>query len=278
MPHTMLERPPSGAAPASPARRKRFGAAAMAAITFLVLTPIAHARTGNVPDGFADLAAKVTPAVVNISTERTQRVAGGKPLADMFPDVPKDSPLYDMFRRFRERQGIPEGRNFTERTRALGSGFIVDPAGYIVTNNHVIDDANKIVVTLTDGRQFEAKLIGRDAKTDLALLKIEGDGKLPAVEFAEKLRAEIAACTRLDGREIDLSEVTASIGVAVFPDHAADADGLLHAADAAMYVVKGRGKNGVAVAITAMLGVYLWSRSVGLSLVIGLAMVASMTA
>ncbi|MGH7004542.1 MAG: Do family serine endopeptidase, partial [Alphaproteobacteria bacterium] len=178
-----IERQAHGPAPA-PAGRKRFAAVAMAAITFLALTPLAHARTGNVPEGFGDLAAKVTPAVVNISTERTKKIAGGKPFADVYPDVPKDSPFYDMFRRFRERQGLPADPGLTERMRALGSGFIIDPAGYIVTNNHVIDDADKIMVTLTDGRKFPAKLVGRDTKTDLALLKIEGDGKLPAVDLA----------------------------------------------------------------------------------------------
>jgi serine protease Do len=190
-----IERPASGAVPpaglgAAPPRRKRAGAVAMAALTFLVLTPLAHAR--GVPDGFADLASKVTPAVVNISTERAPS-ATERPQANTQPQVPEDSPLYDMFRRFQERQGRNQGQDReqrrSERMRALGSGFIIDPAGYVVTNNHVIDGANKITVTLTDGRQFAAKLIGRDTKTDLALLKIDGDGKLPTLEFATKEQA-----------------------------------------------------------------------------------------
>jgi serine protease Do len=172
-------------APPAPRRHARAGiGAAVAAITFLALVPLAQAR--GAPDSFADLAAKVTPAVVNVSTVGKHTVAGDSSLQSMLDNMPKDSPFYEMFHRFEQRMA-PR----TEKMRALGSGFIIDPAGYVVTNNHVIDDADEITVTLQDGRKFTAKLVGRDPKTDVALLKIAGDGKLPALEFADSDKARV---------------------------------------------------------------------------------------
>ena len=171
--------------PAVPRGRVRVGlGAALAAITFLTVAPLAQAR--GAPDGFADLAARVTPAVVNIATVGKHTVSGDESLQSMLENMPKDAPFYQLFRRFEQR-----AQPRTERTRALGSGFIIDSAGYVVTNNHVIDDADQITVTLQDGRKFEAKLVGRDAKTDVALLKIAGDGKLPALEFADSDKARV---------------------------------------------------------------------------------------
>jgi serine protease Do len=193
---------------AAPARRplpglKRAGAA-FAAITFIALAPAAEARA---PDSFADLAAKVTPAVVNIATVGTQTKGGDEAFESMVPNVPKDSPFYDLFRRF-ERRMEPR----TERTRALGSGFIIDPSGYVVTNNHVIDGAQKVTVTLQDGRKFEAKTVGRDPKTDVALLKIESSEKLPAVEFGDSDKARVGDWVMAVGNPFGLGgTVTAGI-------------------------------------------------------------------
>ncbi|HXE17203.1 MAG TPA: DegQ family serine endoprotease [Stellaceae bacterium] len=130
--------------------------------------------------GFAALVKQVKPAVVNISTAGMSR-ASNMAQMEQSPDFgDQDSPFNDMMRQFFQHRGN-QGRGVPER--AMGSGFIVDPAGYIVTNNHVIDHADKITVTLDDGSSFPAKVIGRDDKTDLALLKIEAHKTLPYVAF-----------------------------------------------------------------------------------------------
>jgi serine protease Do len=138
------------------------------------------------PFSFADLAAKVSPAVVTISS--THKVeASGDAMPDLPFDFPKGSPFEEFFRHFREQQqrgGQPD------RVMALGSGFVIDPSGYVVTNNHVVEQATDIKVTLTTGQEYAAKLIGTDAKTDLALLKIDASTRLPAVSFgnSDKMR------------------------------------------------------------------------------------------
>jgi|HubBroStandDraft_1064217.scaffolds.fasta_scaffold06552_3 serine protease Do len=134
--------------------------------------------------GFADLAEKVRPAVVNISTTENvdQTADQGMPnFQGQMPNFPPNSPMGQMFRHFFEGQG--QGR--MAPAHALGSGFIVDPAGYVVTNNHVVDHAHQVKVTMNDGQSFTAKVVGRDEKTDLALLKIESGKPLPYVAFGD---------------------------------------------------------------------------------------------
>ncbi len=136
--------------------------------------------------GFAPLVNQVKPAVVNIATAGFASDADAAQMQGQMPDLPEDSPFGDMMRQFfqhRHNQGVPE--------HAMGSGFIVDPAGYIVTNNHVIDHANKITVTLDDGSSFPAKVIGRDQKTDLALLKIDAGRSLPYVAWGNSDREQV---------------------------------------------------------------------------------------
>ncbi|MCW0231975.1 MAG: DegQ family serine endoprotease [Ferrovibrio sp.] len=129
---------------------------------------------------FADLVEKVKPAVVNIST--TEKVESRQRQQQM-----QSGSLEDFFRQFMEQQG--------QRKRgpqhALGSGFIIDPSGYIVTNNHVVEDAAKVVVTLDDGSEHPAVVKGRDPKTDVALLKIESKAPLPYVAFGDSDKARI---------------------------------------------------------------------------------------
>ncbi|GAB4407289.1 MAG: DegQ family serine endoprotease [Thermodesulfovibrionales bacterium] len=116
------------------------------------------------PQSFADLAEKVKPAVVNISTEKTVRIPGS-PFRHFFGP---DEPFGDFFKRFFD-EDIPDREL---KQQSLGSGFIIDKDGYIITNNHVVESADEIKVKLADGREFKAKVIGRDPKTDLALIKI----------------------------------------------------------------------------------------------------------
>lgn len=149
------------------------------ALAAVIFASAAQAR--GAPESFADLAEKLTPAVVNISSAQTVTAAQAP---NVMPQVPPGSPFEDLFRDFFDRQqrGKPESKR---SVTSLGSGFIIDPEGYVVTNNHVISEADKITVVLNDDRQFPAKLIGHDPKTDLALLKIDAGEPLPAVSFGD---------------------------------------------------------------------------------------------
>jgi serine protease Do len=144
------------------------------------------------PVSFADLAAKVSPAVVNISSSHV--VTGRRGAMPGLPfEFPPGSPFEEFFKKFRDQQQ-QKGEGDTpskEKVTALGSGFIIDPTGYVVTNNHVVDQATDIQVTLTTGEQYAAKLIGTDPKTDLALLKISADKPLPAVGFGDSDAARV---------------------------------------------------------------------------------------
>ncbi len=123
---------------------------------------------GGLPS-FADLSQAASPAVVNISTTKT--VKGGGRVFDFFQG-PRDrrNPMDDFFERFFGGD-IPQQRE--HKQKSLGSGFIIDEEGHILTNNHVVEDADEIKVILKDHKEFDAKVIGRDAKTDLALIKIK---------------------------------------------------------------------------------------------------------
>lgn len=146
-------------------------------------TPVTFTEGPSHPGSFADLAERVTPTVVNISVER-QRVSG-QATAPQF-QLPPGSPFEPFFREFFERyfQDAPT-RPPAFRGTSVGSGFIVDPRGLIVTNNHVVQNADEITVTLHDGRKFEAELRGVDENTDLALLSISAEDPLPFAEFGD---------------------------------------------------------------------------------------------
>jgi serine protease Do len=131
-------------------------------------------------EGFADLVERVGPAVVNISTTREEVSPQQVPL----PEFPPGSPFEEFFRDFFERDQ-PQQPQRPRRGASLGSGFVIDPAGYVVTNNHVIAEADQITVQFVDGSDYAAELIGRDPQTDLALLKIERDEPFPFVEWAD---------------------------------------------------------------------------------------------
>lgn len=131
----------------------------------------------EMPESFADLAAKVSPSVVNITTSTT--VAGAANNGPR-PIVPEGSPLEDFFRDFMDRRDRGDS---PRRSSALGSGFVISEDGYIVTNNHVIDKADQIEIEFFSGERLEATLIGTDPKTDIALLKVESEEPLPFVQF-----------------------------------------------------------------------------------------------
>jgi serine protease Do len=135
-------------------------------------------------ESFADLAEKLLPSVVNISTTQ---VIEGQPGVEM-PMVPPGSPFEEFFKEFLERSQ-PHQRQ--HRATSLGSGFIVDERGYVITNNHVIQDADEISVILHDETRLKAKVVGRDTKTDIAVLKVEPAGKLPAVSFGDSDKVRV---------------------------------------------------------------------------------------
>jgi serine protease Do len=149
------------------------------------------------PDGIADVAEKVIDAVVNISTSQTVEAKNG-PSGEgrgAMPQLPPGSPFEEFFDDFfKNRRGGPGGSKGGDlqphKTNSLGSGFIIDTSGIVVTNNHVIADADEINVIMNDGTKIKAELVGVDKKTDLAVLKFKPPKPLIAVQFgdSDKLR------------------------------------------------------------------------------------------
>ncbi len=168
-------------------------------------------------ESFADLAEKLLPGVVNISSSQMvpSRAEGRGP--DL-PQFPPGSPFEQFFKEFMERNR-PNGPR-TERgpqaplrrAQSLGSGFIIDAAGYVVTNNHVIDGADEITVILQDNTSLKARLVGRDERTDLAVLKVESDKPLPFVNFGDSDKARVGDWVVAIGNPFGLGgSVTAGI-------------------------------------------------------------------
>jgi serine protease Do len=133
---------------------------------------------------FADVAERVSPAVVNVMV-----VGNGVGSGEVqgLPDLPEGAPRDELFRHFFQQPG-PSGPHHTQ---GVGSGFLVDADGYIVTNNHVIDGADEVRVTLYDGAKFKARVVGRDDKTDVALLKIDAGRPLPYVALNDSAKARV---------------------------------------------------------------------------------------
>jgi serine protease Do len=152
----------------------------------LIFGGLAPAFARAMPDSFADLSDSVTPAVVNISA--TQVVEDKK--ADM-PKLPPGSQLDDMFEEFLKRHRQQNGEGHSHRSSSLGSGFVIDPSGIIITNNHVIDGANEIEVIFTDGSKLKAEIVGKDAKVDLAVLRVKPAKPIAAVKFGDSDKSRV---------------------------------------------------------------------------------------
>jgi serine protease Do len=169
----------------------------LAALAFLLASQAAWARSA--PESFADLADSLLPAVVNVSTTQTVKT----------DSMSGSEELDDFFNEFMNRQGR---ENKPRRMTSLGSGFIIDPAGYVVTNNHVIADADEVTVLLHDDTELKATIIGRDEKTDLALLKVEAGKPLPAVSWGDSDNMRIGDWVMAIGNPFGLGgTVTAGI-------------------------------------------------------------------
>ncbi len=178
----------------------RIFVAGVIATGVLVVSPGTHSASdafAQGPSSVADLAEGLMPAVVNIST--AQKVKGSNRNDFNIPRLPEGSPFEEFFKDL-----FPEGqqgennnndngnKNRGPRTRqSMGSGFVIDPEGIIITNNHVIADADEITVNFADGSKLEAELVGADPKTDIAVLRVKPEGKLTAVPFGNSENARI---------------------------------------------------------------------------------------
>jgi serine protease Do len=162
----------------------RLAAAAALGVSVILSQPL-PAAAQSTPESFADLAAQVSPAVVNITTSTNVVTTDGPG-----PIVPDGSPFEDFFRDFLDRNDPGEQRR-PRRSSALGSGFVISEDGYLVTNNHVIEQADEILIEFKDGEELPATVVGTDPNTDLALLKVESDEPLPFVEWGESDKARV---------------------------------------------------------------------------------------
>src|SRR5208283_576265 len=161
--------------------RRSVGAVLLAlSLTACAATQLETAHARVAPDSFAPLVKQVLPSVVNIAV--TEVVEGSDVLSELPPEL-KGTPFERQFRdRFRNRR---------EQILGAGSGFIIDSSGLIVTNNHVVGHAAKIVVSLTDGTELPAKVIGSDDLTDVALIKVEATHPLPAVAWGDSRQVQV---------------------------------------------------------------------------------------
>jgi len=152
-------------------------------IIFCNILFITNLNSKEVPDSFADLVEKLIPSVVNISATRVIETRSQNPFPFQFPP---GHPFEDLFKDF-DRGGSPQKR----KTQSLGSGFIIDKEGIIITNNHVIQSAEGIFVKLTNGKEYEAKVLGTDPTSDIAVIKINTKDSLKAVTFADSDKARV---------------------------------------------------------------------------------------
>jgi serine protease Do len=183
---------------------RRFAPVLPVALALLVSVDLPVATARPAPDSFADLADQLLPTVVNIAT--TETLKPGSADATL-PDLPPGSPLQDLFKDFLKKNKVKP-----EHIAALGSGFVIDPSGLIVTNNHVIEGADAITVTLNDGTTLPATLVARDEKTDLALVRVHPKTPLPAAHFGDSDHARVGDWVIAIGDPFGLgSSVTAGI-------------------------------------------------------------------
>ncbi|MEO5354650.1 MAG: DegQ family serine endoprotease [Magnetococcus sp. XQGC-1] len=182
-------------------KRRVSGVAVLLLGWFFLLT--GGVQAAALPD-LVPLVKRLKPVVVNISTTHNPTPKkGGKIMPDGFGNRPLD----ELFRRFFDQ--MPQD---SQKSHALGSGVIIDSAGYILTNNHVVADADDIQVRLPDEREFAAKVVGKDSKTDLALIRIEGAGSLPVAKMGDSDQAEVGSWVIAIGNPFGL-ETTVTAGI-----------------------------------------------------------------
>ncbi|MGB1235792.1 MAG: Do family serine endopeptidase [Planktomarina sp.] len=156
-----------------------------AAGAILLLAQTLTAAAQGLPNSFADLAERISPSVVNITTQTVvARAASDAPQQV----VPEGSPFEDFFKEFQDRRSPERG---PRRSSALGSGFVISEDGFIVTNNHVIEGADEIMIEFFNGEELPAELVGTDPNTDIAVLKVTADEPLPFVSFGDSDTARV---------------------------------------------------------------------------------------
>jgi len=172
---------------------------------------VAANSTGFAPSNFVELAKRVKPGVVNISTTKVVK-GGGRVFRHFSPPSRERDPFKDFFGEdfFDRFFGETPQKDYVQRS--LGSGFIIDREGYIITNNHVVEGASEIRVRLSTEREFEADLVGRDSKTDLALIKIKSFQDLPVEELGDSDKLEIGEWVLAIGNPFGLSQ-TVTVGI-----------------------------------------------------------------
>jgi serine protease Do len=198
----------------SVARVALLGASFALVMPALPLVQPVYARSA--PDSFADLAVKLLPAVVNVSSTQVVTAKNGPGAGPEMPIFPPGSPFEQFFKDFLNRnrpgQGGGDSPPAARRAQSLGSGFIVDPAGYVVTNNHVIEGADEVSVTLQDNTILKATIVGRDESGDIAFLKVKTDKQLPTVEFGDSSASRVGDWVLAIGNPFGLGgTVTAGI-------------------------------------------------------------------
>lgn len=178
---------------------------------FLAGTQAEAAETKMIPATFADVAAKASPAVVNISTVKVIKGGGGRTFqfhGPRGPQGPGNDPFNEFFERFFGDQMPQRDR----KEKSLGSGFIIESSGLIITNNHVVEGADDIVVRLSTEKEYHAEIIGRDPKTDVAVIKIKGGGNFPALSLGDSSKLRIGDWVVAIGNPFGLEHtVTAGI-------------------------------------------------------------------
>jgi serine protease Do len=188
-----------------PLSRLRFAAvlaALSAALVGLAVPALAQTKSGGLPD-FTELYERQSPAVVSIDV--TQKARRGR-----FPEISEDDPFYEFFRRFGQVPR-PRGQDREPEAQSVGSGFIISADGYLITNAHVVDGAEEVKVNLADKRDFKAKVVGVDKRTDVALLKIEA-GNLPRVTIGDPDKLKVGEWVVAIGKPFGLDNtMTAGI-------------------------------------------------------------------
>jgi serine protease Do len=194
---------------------RRFALAACAALLLVMPSGVSPGQARPAPDGFADLADKLLPSVVNISTTQTLKPEKQKERSQSRPQFPPGSPFEEFFKDFFKDHDSPQSSRPDAKPRkatSLGSGFVIDPTGYIVTNNHVIADADEITVKLADDTERKAEVVGRDTKTDVAILKVKSTKPLTAARWGDSDKSRVGDWVLAIGNPFGLGgSVTAGI-------------------------------------------------------------------
>ncbi|MCH8183271.1 MAG: DegQ family serine endoprotease [Proteobacteria bacterium] len=181
-------------------------------LALAVLFYAAAAQSGERPESFADLAQRLQPAVVNVASTQTVVSPVRRGGREERPQAPPGSPFEDFFRDFFDREQQNRGPARRRPAQSLGSGFIIDPSGLVITNNHVIADADEITITMADNRTFKVEVVGRDPKTDLAVLRILSDETFPFVGWGDSDKSRVGDWVLAIGNPFGLGgSVTAGI-------------------------------------------------------------------